>query len=551
MEVTSAEKVFEQIYKERIFSIDLETSGLDVHKDSIEYVSLATKKLQTAFEYWEYQPQLKKLLSQKDLIAVFHNAKFDLQFLRKFSFDVKNRIMDTMILAWLLDENRKKYGLKKLVREFLPDNEVIEFDEANSLFSKGMEYYAALDARNTYDLYVKLYAEIEEENLTKPYWEIESPIIRIITNMEYDGIRLNERYVKNILVKIRAEIEQILNILKNKYGDINYDSPTQLAELLFKKMKFSPIMQTKTGYSTNQETLEVLYARTKHEILKYLLRLRKLYKLESTFLSPLSQYGNEVHPSYSQTGTVTGRFSSSSPNFQNMPRGDELPEYKVRSAFIPRPGHKFICIDFSQIELRMLAHYSADPLLREAYIKGKDIHQETADACKCSRVSAKCLNFGVVYGMGIKTLAKKLGTSYEEAQRFHSRFFNNYKGIKRLYQGMKDVLAKRNWIRLLSGRKRRFNNLTDDYRDVSRAVNSLIQGSSADLMKISMVKLHEEFPDIKIIGQVHDEILIEVPEDKAEELAPKYVEIMENAVKLAVPVKAKYVICNNSWQEAK
>ena len=552
MEICKPEIVFENIKKERIFAIDLETSDIDIRKGNIQLVSLATKNTQTAFEPWEYLPQLREILNQENYISIFHNAKFDLNFLRQAGINVKCRIFDTMVADWLLDENKKKYGLKKLVREYLPDHEVIEFDEVDGLFSKGLRYYAALDARNTYDLYEYLYPKLESEDLTNEYWTIESPIVRIIADIEYTGIRLDEPYLKSLLDKASVEIDEITNDLKRNYGDINYESPQQLAELLFKKMKFKPIKENQTGYSVDKETLETLGRQTGHEIFKKLLRLRAIQKLKNTFLEPLAGFGEFVYPSYSQTGTVTGRFSSSNPNFQNMPRGDELPEYKVRRAFIPREGNVFICIDFSQIELRMTAHYSHDTEMMRAYINDEDIHQKTADACGCSRQDAKSLNFGLIYNMQAGTLAKRLGVSFEQASEFRKRFFETYRGVRHLYKKMEEVLQHRKWIRLLSGRKRRFNfdkKITS--HDIGKAVNSLIQGSSADLMKIAMVKLVEKYPDIQIIGQVHDELLIECPKDEAQERAEAYKEIMETAVKLRVPVKANYVICSHSWQEAK
>ena len=513
---------------------------------------------------------LEATLADKQLIM--HNAKFDLQVLARNSVSLYGiPIFDTMIAHQLLDEN-ERHGLKHLAKTTLGEKVEMEqnpYIESPLFDTEALVEYACADADYTFQLYQKFTQQLKQENISRLFSTVEMPLVKIVAQMEEWGIRLDTEKIVALQKQLEEESKAVVNeifSLAGKPFDIN--SPAQLSALLYDKLNLDSVKKTPSGkQSTDIESLSAIS--DAHPIVSKILRYREIGKLLSTYLdklpSLLDPVTKRIHCNLHQNGTVTGRFSCSEPNLQNIPRGDI-----IRSAFIPDPpnprmrgqgGHVFIDADFSQIELRCIAHYTQDENMLDAYHNDADLHKKTiADMLGKSidavtddeRFIAKSINFGLAYGMGPKGLSKRLGVSKDEAQSLMDKYFGVYSKIKQYIHQHQMEVQKRGYVVNMFGRRRRMV-----HGDYHKAFNALIQSTATDICKIQMVKLAEQLPDtVKMVLQVHDEILFEVPTEEAETVLEQIVEIMETPVtgldgkEFSVPIKVDAKIASN-WADAK
>lgn len=506
---------------------------------------------------------LEATLAGKQLIM--HNAKFDLQVLARNGISLYgNQIFDTMIAHQLLDEN-SSHGLKHLAETILgadikiEQNPMIE-SPLLSIDASQLVQYACADADYTFQLYLRFAKQLKQENLSRLFTTVEMPLVKIVAQMEDWGIRLDTEKIVALQSQLQEESKacqrEIYSLAGNPF-DIN--SPTQLSALLFLKLGLKSVKKTPSGAkSTDSESLEAI--KESHPVVEKILRYREIDKLLSTYIEKLPTLVDpktgRIHCQLHQNGTVTGRFSCSEPNLQNIPRGDI-----IRRAFIPAPDHVFIDADFSQIELRCIAHYTQDENMLAAYHNDADLHKKTIadmlgksieDVTEKERFIAKSINFGLAYGMGATALSKRLGVSKEEAQDLMDKYFGVYSKVKDYIHQHQTEVQKRGYVVNMFGRRRRMVN-----GDYHKAFNALIQSTAADICKIQMVRVAEQLPEtVKMVLQVHDELLFEVPKKEAEALLEQIVAIMETPVsgldgkEFSVSIKVEAKIAEN-WADAK
>ena len=544
-------------------AIDTETTGLE--RDSkllgVSFCGEAGKA------YWLPVDKIEPFVMEAVLagkLLIMHNAKFDLQVLARDDIDLYgNKIFDTMIAHQLLDEN-SSHGLKYLAKTILGadvkmgKNPIIESPLLDINYSDLVEY-ACADADYTFQLYQRFAPQLKQENIGRLFYTVEMPLVKIVAQMEEWGIRLDAEKIVALQTQLFEESKGIVHEIYEISGkpfDIN--SPAQLSALLYDKLNLKSIKKTPKGkQSTDIESLSAI--KDAHPVVSKILRYREIDKLLSTYLEKLptlvDKRTGRIHCNLHQNGTVTGRFSCSEPNLQNIPRGDI-----IRSAFIPSYGHVFIDADFSQIELRCIAHYTQDENMLAAYRNDVDLHKKTiADILSKSidavtddeRFIAKSINFGLAYGMGATALSKRLGVSRDEAQELMEKYFSVYSQVKRyIYQHQREV-EKRGYVVNMFGRRRRI--VGGDYH---KAFNALIQSTASDICKIQMVRLASALPSsVKIVLQVYDELLFEVPKEEADAVLEQIVSIMETEVsgldgkEFSVPIKVEAKIAEN-WADA-
>lgn len=509
-------------------------------------------------------------------IVIFHNSGFDLPVLDKFGIDIYHAysVHDTLLMANLVDENMK-HGLKKLVKKYF-NYTMTEFKELCGTGKKQIPFadapqekyiYACDDAYYTLKLFHLFTNKLTYDK--GPAWvysKIERPLLHVIAGMHANGITIDVEKVKGIKDKCEQIVEFAETKLKIEMGDeVNFGSSQQLKKYFIDEWHMPVIKQSsKTGRpSMDKEVLEK-YAES-NAVAKTLLEFRKYSKILSTFIPALwppewdfDSMTGKIHANFNQAGTTSGRFSSSRPNMQNIPRANEEDGIRIREVIIPDKGQILLGADYSQIELRVLAHFSRDPNLVKAYNEGKDIHQQTADACGCSRYDAKTVNFGLVYGMGNKTLAKKIKVSPDEAQQYIDRYFETYSKVKEFWAESEKNFKDLGYVETLSGRKRRRSDnfeAKDSYdqgAEVRSATNAIIQGSAADLIKMAMVAMYPQLKKYgaRIISTVHDEILVSCPVKTAKQVyGVVHRSMVEAGISLSVPVEVKCQF-GRSWEEA-
>jgi DNA polymerase-1 len=487
---------------------------------------------------------------------------------------------DTMIAAYLLNPDEKRFNLEELSLKYL-GYKMISFDELVNenvpLFGNDFSYvpleraveYSCEDADVTYRIFRKLGRKIYENEMEKLFYEIEMPLIDVLSEMELNGVYFDEEYLKELSKKYQEKMDEIKEKVFEIAGEtFNLNSSTQVAYILFEKLNIAPYKKTATGkFSTNAEVLEELSK--EHEIAKLLLEYRKYQKLKSTYIDsiPLSinRKTNRVHTTFHQTGTSTGRLSSSNPNLQNLPtRSEEGKE--IRKAVRPQRQDWWILgADYSQIELRVLAHVSKDENLLKAFKDDLDIH--TITAAKIFGVSemfvseqmrrvGKMVNFAIIYGVSPYGLSKRIGLSVSETKKIIDNYFRYYKGVFEYLKRMKDEARKKGYVTTLFGRRRYIPQLKSKngnrVQEGERiAVNTPIQGTAADIIKIAMINIHnrlkKENLSSKMILQVHDELVFEVPDNELEIVKDIVKDEMENAVKLDVPLKVD-IYYGKEWE---
>ncbi len=517
-----------------------------------------------------------------------HNAEYDLVMLQRYGIDVTPITFDTMIAEWLRRPDSDNLGLKRLARQELN----VFMTEITELIGTGKKQitmdavpvekcapYAAADAAITFRLVDILRPELEKEQLIKLFEDLEMPLVPVIAAIERAGVVLDVAYLRKLSEELSqrlAGVESEIRALSGGYGDFNINSPKQLNDVLFGKLGLPTegIRKTTHGFSTDAAVLDSL--RGAHPIVEKILEYREITKLKGTYVDALPELINphtgRVHTDFNQTGASTGRLSSSNPNLQNIPNRTEEGR-KIRRAFLAPKGMKLLSVDYSQIELRILAHVSQDATLLEAFHQGQDIHAATAAAVygiplntvtKEQRSFAKKVNFGLIYGMGAHRLARESNLTYAEAERFIQTYFDRLPGVLRYLETTKRQARTKEGLKTLFDRRRFFPILFQHYTLNNRvnqqlvqgeervAINFPIQGTAADIIKRAMIDLYRALEQRGLNGhmilQVHDELVLEVPEPEIPATKELVVSVMESACTLDAPLKANAQVGNN-WME--
>ncbi len=592
---------------ERPVAWDTETTSLDTHiaelvgigccwgdRDTdIAYIPTAHTE-GTQLELELVLQTLKPILESKKYPKSFQNAKFDRLVLHHQGINLAGVVFDTMLASYVLNPEQthnlgdlsERYGLEIAAKSYkdlgIPKGKTIA-----DLDIEVVADYCGLDAYATYYLVDKLKAKLTEfPELAKLLLEVEQPLEPVLATMENTGIRLNTAYLQQFSQQLNKDLQKLEQDTYEAAGEeFNLSSPKQLSVILFDKLglDIKKSRKTKTGYSTNQQVLEKL--RGDHPVIDNMLEHRTLAKLKSTYVDALPALvrpdTGRVHTDFNQSVVATGRLSSSNPNLQNIPIRTEFSR-QIRQAFIPQEGWLLVAADYSQIELRILAHLSQEPVLVDAYRNSKDVHSVTArllfekeEITAEERRLGKIINFGVIYGMGAQRFSRESGFKANIGKEFIEKYRQKYAQVFEYLESVKKQAIALGYVNTILGR-RRYVNLTSDslknlrgsnpedidldnlqygYNDAQilrAAANSPIQGSSADIIKIAMIELQDILKDYqaKLLLQVHDELVLEVPPEEWQELQPIIKSTMENAVKLSIPL-AVDINSGKNWMEAK
>ncbi len=521
---------------------------------------------------------LRPLLEDPKLPKLGQNIKYDMIVFKKEGVEIRGIECDTMLASYLLDPSRRGHSLDDLAEIFLehrmiPIKELIGTGKSQILFSDvdipTASEYSCEDAEVTFKVASILCPRLDKQGLGDLFREIELPLIPVLTDMELAGVRIDTAYLNQIseefgkiLQKAEAQIYELAG------EDFNINSPKQLGEILFNKLGMKATKKTKSGPSTSLDVLEELAL--EHELPRKILDYRSIYKLKSTYVDTLPNLVNpktgRIHTSYNQAVAATGRLSSSDPNLQNIPVRTEEGR-KIRKAFVPDEGCVFVAADYSQIELRIMAHVSGDERLTAAFSGGEDIHAITAAsvfACSPAHVTpemrrkAKAINFGIIYGMGAFKLAGQIGVGMKMAKQYLEDYYKTYSGVRRYMEELPERATKDGYVTTILGRIRFLPDLNNPNRIAQQAarrvaINTTMQGSAADLMKLAMIRVHRALQEsrmsAKMILQVHDELILEVRKDVARDAAALLKKEMEGVYPLSVPLLVEVAIGNN-WDEA-
>lgn len=586
---------------------DTETTSLEPHNaelvgigccwgnepTSIAYIPIGHKEGEQIDKKKVLQA-LSPILSSQEYPKAFQNTKFDRLVFHYQGITLAGVVFDTMLASYVLapetthnlSELSERYNLGIVAKSY-KDLDIPKGKNIADLDITTVGIYCGIDACATYKLVAKLQAELEQDpELNTLLKEIEQPLESVLADMENIGIRLDSEYLHKFSQQLEKDLVDIEQRTYEYAGEkFNLSSPKQLSEILFDKLNLDrkKSRKTKTGYSTNQAVLEKL--KGDHPLINEILEYRTLAKLKSTYVDALPALvrpqSQRVHTDFNQAITATGRLSSSNPNLQNIPIRTEFSR-QIRQAFIPKTDWLLVAADYSQIELRILAHLSQEPVLLEAYQNNQDVHSVTAkllfekeEVTPEERRLGKIINFGVIYGMGAQRFSRESGFSTKIGKQFIDKYRQQYSLVFSYLEQVKKEAIAHGYVTTILGRRRYFNfvseslrqlrgtspenidldNLKYNYGDAQllrAAANSTIQGSSADIIKIAMIKLHQVLQDYQaqLLLQVHDELVLEIPHNEWEDLQPQIKSIMENATKLNVPLIVD-VHAGNNWMEAK
>ncbi len=563
--------------KKHSFALDTETTGLHPMDASMIGASFSFRKNEAffiAFSHSEFSKsyfieKIKPVLENSSYPKGGQNIKYDRHVFLNEGVEIKGIAFDSMIESYLLDSNSHQHGLDALALKHL-NLKKISF---NDLSSKGqiamdaidvtkLTNYACEDADTALQLHQLFEKQIKENNLESVYQKLEIPLIEVLGDMERNGFALDKDLLKSLSERLEIKINDLnAQVMKIAGEEFNLKSPKQLGPVLFEKLKIhetldiKKIKKTKTGYSTDQETLEKYEA---HPIIPPILEYRNLTKLKSTYIDTLptlihSKTGR-IHSSFNQTVAATGRLSSSDPNLQNIPIRTELGR-EIRKAFISKSSdHVILSADYSQIELRFLAHLTKDPTLVKTFEQNEDIHTITAalifqkpfhEVTSELRSRAKTINFGVIYGMGSQRLARESNISVSEAKLFIEAYFKTYGRVKEYFNEQLEFARKHGYVETIMGRRRPLpdilskNPMLQSFAE-RMACNTPLQGSAADLIKMAMINIHNELKnkkyETKMLLQVHDELVFEVPQAELKDVSEMIKTKMETALKLDIPL---------------
>ena len=583
--------LIDELKKADGFSIDLETTSKDPMQAEIVGISLCNHPRKSFYipvghTYPDAPKQLNKgkvlkalkgLLENPDTRKIGQNIKFDMIILKRHGLEIKGEISDTMIASYLLNPAKHNHNLEEISREYL-QHQVITYKDVAGTGKKEITFdkvpleiaktYSAEDANVAYLLDRILIPKLEEANLYKLYNEIELPLVKVLARMEMNGIKVNRKFISALADDFDKRLDKLKReIYRMSEEEFNIDSPKQLQHILYEKLGLQRGKKIKTGFSTDSDTLSRLA--NEHPLPAQILEYRTIAKLKSTYIEGMDILINpqtgRLHTSYNQTITATGRLSSSEPNLQNIPVRTEEGR-KIRQAFIPEKGCIFIAADYSQIELRLLAHFSKDEKLIEAFENDEDIHTFTATEIfnvtsdlvnNDMRRAAKTINFGIIYGMSAYGLAQQLSISHEMAEQYIDSYFARYPEVKDYLEETVISAREKGYVETLFGRKRylpeimSYNTTVRNFAERA-AVNAPLQGTAADIMKKAMINLHSRLSETKLktkmVLQVHDELIFEVPEAEEKKIIPIIRNEMQDACKLTVFLKVDLKRGDN-WSE--
>ncbi|PIV55043.1 DNA polymerase I [Candidatus Desantisbacteria bacterium CG_4_10_14_0_8_um_filter_48_22] len=535
--------IISRVKKDNLLAFDL--TGTEEEQDLCVVSEDVVNLIKTKDQFEKFKP----LFENSDIKKIGYNLKDKVLALLRRDISVRGLDFDATIARYLLEP--EKYG-GELADAVVSVGGVNVNPQILGIFS----------------LREDLKKRLEKTNLKELFDSVEMPLIEVLAQMELDGIKIDPGYLKELGKRLEADLSKISKQIFLLAGEeFNINSPKVLGNILFEKLKLPPDKKTKTGYSTNVDVLKKLAI--KHELPQKVLDFRQIMKLKSTYVDALPELirkeTGRVHSSFNQTGTVTGRLSSSEPNMQNMPVKTELGR-EIRRAFISEKGRLFISADYSQIELRVLAHLSEDQNLVESFSNNEDIHLRTASevfGVPLDKVSdqmrnrAKVVNFGIVYGMSSYGLSQELGISREEAQQYIDTYFLKYKGVAKYISRILKEAAENGYVRTLLGRIRFTPNITSQNRNIRQfaeriAINSPIQGTASDLIKLAMVNIFKRLgmEDFKtrLLLQIHDELLFEAPEGEVEQAGKMIMHEMQEVYKLKVPLKVD-IKTGTNWRD--
>jgi DNA polymerase-1 len=520
------------------------------------------------------------MLEDPAVAKVGQNLKYDLLVLRRAGIALWGMEFDTMIASYLLDPGGREHGLDALALKHL-DHRTVTYTEVAGKGKSQIPFsevpletardYACEDADLTLRLAELFAPELAELKLDELFRTVEMPLVRVLAEMEWNGIRIDEAMFAGLGARLEADREAVTREIHAAAGtEFNIGSNPQLREILFERLGLPVIKRTKTGPSTDVEVLAELAAQG-HRLPELLMQFRQLDKLQSTYVDALPKLVHpetgRIHTSFNQTIASTGRLSSSDPNLQNIPIRTEMGA-EIRRGFIPAEGFRFVSADYSQIELRILAHYSEDPAFVEAFRAGEDIHRQTAalifgvpksEVTREMRDRAKTVNFAVIYGIGPYSLAGRLGIPVAEGKAFIDAYFERFPGVRRYLDEQIEIARKQGYVETITGRRRYIPEIHSKNFNVRSfgeraATNAPIQGSSADLIKIAMIRIHDELiaegAGARMLLQVHDELLFEVPRGEEEATLARVRARMEEAAELRVPLRVETGTGEN-WLECK
>ncbi|AOY76710.1 DNA polymerase I [Clostridium formicaceticum] len=523
--------------------------------------------------------QLKPLLEDETIEKISHDVKKELLHFYPYDIQIKNFIFDTMIGEYLIDPSKSSYSIKELGAQYfgeslLEEEELVgkgksQIDRADIPREK-LKTYLGQQVEVSYRLKDLLEKKIIELELTALYYEVELPLTEVLASMEFRGIKVDKHMLEDLKIEFKNRVDHLTTEIYDLAGEVfNINSPKQLGEILFDKLQLPPIKKTKTGYSTNVEVLEKLH--DKHDIIPKILEYRQVTKLKTTYIDGLLNIINpitgRIHSSFHQTVTTTGRISSTEPNLQNIPIKLEMGR-GLRKVFRAEEGHKLIDADYSQIELRVLAHISEDKNLLESFLQDQDVHTRTAseifnvpieEVTSSMRSSAKAVNFGIVYGISDFGLAENLNISRYHAKKYIDSYLEKYASVQKYMEDAVRTAKERGYVLTLLNRRRylpevhsRNFNLRSFGERV--AMNTPIQGSAADIIKIAMVKVYKRLKEgnfkSKLILQVHDELIVEAMDSELEKVSSIVKESMEEAMTIKVPLKVDLAY-GETWYDTK
>ncbi len=576
-------EVIEAIKKDKKFAFKFITEDWNYMESKIINIGIKTNNspsfilnLNNTGE--EFIKAFKEIFEDEKIEKIGHSIKTDILILFRLGIQIKNYTFDSMIGQYLINPAQSNYSINHLSDNYLG---YYGLDE-ESLVGKGKNKkaygdltideiwkYLSFILETVFKLEPLIIEEILEQDMKELYYEVELPLVEVLSSMEFYGFKVDKEELVNLGIEYDKEIEtltkEIYELADMKF---NIKSPKQIGEILFDKLGLPVIKKTKTGYSTDIEVLEKLL--DQHPIIEKIIRYRSIVKLKSTYIDGLivliNEDTNRIHSSFNQTIAITGRISSTEPNLQNIPIKTEEGK-KIRKAFIAQaPEYKLLDGDYSQIELRVLAHISKDPKMKEAFINNEDIHTKTAsevfhlpieDVTPTIRNNAKAVNFGIVYGISDYGLSRDLNISRKEAKEYIDNYLDNYKLIKQFMVDIVEEGKANGYVETLLHRRRYVPELSAKNFNVRSfgeriAMNTPIQGSAADIIKVAMVRVYNELKNrnlkSRLILQVHDELLIETYIEEIEEVKAFMKEIMENSIKLDIPLKVDLKLGDN-WYD--
>lgn len=571
--VKESEDIFKdfsyQVGDKNMISGDKVTVVLDFDGDNISSAAVGVGNNAVVLNE---QDDIKELLEDDRIAKVMFDVKEAIVKLNG-RIDIKNISDDTAIAAYLVDPAKNEYTIEKLASEYfgtvIEKPEVKQLSLLDDVETDRSEYLAkcavALGVLNE-----RIGDKIKENGQEKLYQEVELPLVTVLAHLEINGFLVDDNQLKEFADKLGEKIDALTNEIYMLAGEeFNINSPKQLGVILFEKLELKPVKKTKTGYATNADVLEKL--RDKHPIVNFIMEYRQLAKLKSTYCDGLTAVVNpnthRIHSVFTQTVTVTGRLSSTEPNLQNIPTRTELGR-EIRKMFVAKDGYVLVDADYSQIELRVLAHIANDETMINAFRNNEDIHAVTAsqvlgipleDVTKEQRSSAKAVNFGIVYGIGEYSLAQDLHISVKEAKAYIESYLEKYHGVRNYMESIKEQAKKDGYVKTMLNRIRYIPELKSPNYNIRQfgervALNTPIQGTAADIIKLAMVRvdnrLINEGLKSKLILQVHDELIVEAHKDEVDKVKQILSEEMQNAMKLNVPLKVD-MSTGHSWYDAK